>query len=469
LSSANGSLLDFEVIQSYPLTVTVTDSGSPPRQSQATFLVELADSNEAAPKVDDQSFEVFENTQTATPIGHVVATDEDFFQNLRFAIVSGNVGGAFGIHSSTGELFVVNEVLDFESRPRYTLTVEVTDDGEPARSDTATVTINVLNANDPMMDITLDNNTVRERVPGAYVGRVRVIDQDNSEQHTLAVDDGRFEINSRRELKLKNSMSLEVDDETQILIHITASGEGGEQRTKPFVILVTAASSTTTPWQNPREPRDVNDDGAVTPQDVLVIINEINNPQHSDPSGRLFVPRPDIPGLPLYDVNGDGFVTAIDVLIIINHLNQSSAEPEGDGESAGERVAGNGKLADHLSDGKGVPPQLPLSPPGSFAVDRPQSLFSPSAALADATGLLDFNSNRDNLAFVEFGPISSVRLLTNFESESPRPPRTTYGTDYLDDAELFTSEKDATRWGDLESALIDIAEDLARLRPPYVP
>lgn len=80
-------------------------------------------------------------------------------------------------------------------------------------------------------------------------------------------------------------------------------------------------------WQNPRNIRDVNDDGRVAPMDALIIINELNDPQVSHPTtgklgNRLVV------GLPYFDVNGDGFVSSIDVLNIMNSLNAASAESE---------------------------------------------------------------------------------------------------------------------------------------------
>ncbi len=78
-----------------------------------------------------------------------------------------------------------------------------------------------------------------------------------------------------------------------------------------------APASSSAPWQNPVNPDDVNDDGAVTPIDALTIINELNN------VGEHVLPTPtagDQPP-PYYDVNGDGSVTPLDALDVINYLN----------------------------------------------------------------------------------------------------------------------------------------------------
>jgi len=89
------------------------------------------------------------------------------------------------------------------------------------------------------------------------------------------------------------------------------------------------------PFQNPINPLDVNPDGFIIPRDALIIINEINNRQFSDPVTGELLANPDPGSVPpaYYDVNGDGFVAAIDVLRIINDINARgnaeapSAEP----------------------------------------------------------------------------------------------------------------------------------------------
>jgi hypothetical protein len=73
------------------------------------------------------------------------------------------------------------------------------------------------------------------------------------------------------------------------------------------------------PWYNPILPRDVNNDGAISPIDALLIINDLN--RHGS---RLLADRPG--GSPFLDVNGDRHVSAIDALLIINRLNESPLE-----------------------------------------------------------------------------------------------------------------------------------------------
>ncbi len=88
-------------------------------------------------------------------------------------------------------------------------------------------------------------------------------------------------------------------------------------------------------WSNPINLFDVNADGPVDPQDVLIVINELNGPRFHDQHGLLA----DAASLSLFpgsyfDVDADGLVEAQDVLIIINFLNNRSTDPEGEAVAA---------------------------------------------------------------------------------------------------------------------------------------
>jgi hypothetical protein len=77
----------------------------------------------------------------------------------------------------------------------------------------------------------------------------------------------------------------------------------------------------------------VDRSGAVTPLDVLLLIDAIN----ANPIGDLPMPRSGQSlGLPDVDVDGDGKLTPLDVLSTINRLNGTGAL--GEGERDAERV-----------------------------------------------------------------------------------------------------------------------------------
>ena len=163
-----------------------------PASGTATITVNLTDTGEP-PAVDAATFTVAENAAAATAVGTVTFTDPDVGQAHTFAITAGNTGGAFAIDPATGAITVALP-LDFETTPSYSLTVEVTDDGTPALSGTATITVNVTNVNESPSIIAPATIAVQRDVPQVLAG-ISVADPDAGDiELTLAVDDGTLAI-----------------------------------------------------------------------------------------------------------------------------------------------------------------------------------------------------------------------------------------------------------------------------------
>ncbi|HPM85393.1 MAG TPA: dockerin type I domain-containing protein, partial [Candidatus Anammoximicrobium sp.] len=93
-----------------------------------------------------------------------------------------------------------------------------------------------------------------------------------------------------------------------------------------------------TPWTNPKNALDVNNDGFVTPADALMMINAINV---SGPRVLPPVPAAGDALPPFRDTNWDNVLEATDVLNIVNFLN-STAAAEGEWAGAGEPALGSG-------------------------------------------------------------------------------------------------------------------------------
>ncbi len=120
-----------------------------------------------APVVDPAAFSVAEDEAPGSAVGTVTFTDPDAGQSHTFAITAGNTGGAFAIDASTGEITVAT-ALDFETLAAYSLTVEVTDDGAPVLSGSATIDITVTDADDAPVAVD-DAATVTEDDPATTI------------------------------------------------------------------------------------------------------------------------------------------------------------------------------------------------------------------------------------------------------------------------------------------------------------
>lgn len=96
-------------------------------------------------------------------------------------------------------------------------------------------------------------------------------------------------------------------------------------RTPTRTPTATATATSTTvpqpisPWRNPRDRYDTNNNGALSPIDVLVLINRYNA------SGGAHVLPPPSAGFappPYYDPTGDGQLTMEDIQMVFNELNR---------------------------------------------------------------------------------------------------------------------------------------------------
>lgn len=101
----------------------------------------------------------------------------------------------------------------------------------------------------------------------------------------------------------------------------------------PAAITVGRIEVSGRPWQNPSDRFDVNNDGVVTPLDVLIVVNDLNA---RGPRELPFPPVPPETPPPYLDVSGDRLCQPLDALQVINLLNEQSANvpaPEAEGKS----------------------------------------------------------------------------------------------------------------------------------------
>ncbi|MGC9036977.1 MAG: cadherin domain-containing protein, partial [Verrucomicrobiia bacterium] len=149
ITVANSALLNYEQTPVWTLSVRATDNGTPQLYADATVTINLNNVNDP-PTITNQTFSVAENSANGTVVGTVIASDEDSGQTLTYSITAGNTNTTFAINPSTGQITVNDgQLLDHETVPVWQLTVQVTDNGTPVKSNTATITINITDVNEP--------------------------------------------------------------------------------------------------------------------------------------------------------------------------------------------------------------------------------------------------------------------------------------------------------------------------------
>ncbi|WP_324679137.1 malectin domain-containing carbohydrate-binding protein [Hymenobacter sp. GOD-10R] len=123
------------------LSALQSDGGRDAAKLSALEVLSRSSGPNQPPVLANQSFSVVEGSAPGTLVGTVVASDPDAGQRLTYSLTAGNTDGAFTFVGN--QLQVANAAAVRSATSPFTLSVRVTDDGQPALSATATVTVSV--------------------------------------------------------------------------------------------------------------------------------------------------------------------------------------------------------------------------------------------------------------------------------------------------------------------------------------
>ncbi len=171
-----------------------------------------------APEVSGFDATITENMPVGSELGTVAASDADG-DPLSYGITSGNETGVFAI-DDTGSVILVG-TLDYETTSHYDLTVTVSDS---EMSDTATVTIDVSNVNEPPTISGL-TTTVAENAPiGTVLGTVPASDPEN-DGLTFAIitgnDNGVFAIDNDGVVSVAGAIDYETTSSYDLNVEVS--------------------------------------------------------------------------------------------------------------------------------------------------------------------------------------------------------------------------------------------------------
>ncbi|XP_070554412.1 protocadherin-18-like [Ptychodera flava] len=183
---------DADVTVRYDIVVIAYDYGSPQMSNDATVQLSIVDENDNAPIFSQSTytFSVMENQPVGTSVGRIRATDVDSNENgqLSYSLL-GEEHPQFYIDPETGELFT-KIILDYETETFCNIVVMVTDHGQPVKTDSANVEIEVENLNDNTPEVTFPQESHVIYVPlsakpGLEVTTIQATDKDNGKYGDL--------------------------------------------------------------------------------------------------------------------------------------------------------------------------------------------------------------------------------------------------------------------------------------------
>ncbi|XP_037364992.1 protocadherin gamma-A11 isoform X18 [Talpa occidentalis] len=198
------TVLDRENIQSYNITLTATDQGSPPLSTETHISLNVADDNDNPPTFAQSSYSAYipENNPRGASFFSVTAFDRDSRENaqITYSLAEDTLQGAplssyISINSDTGVLYALRS-FDYEQFRDLQLWVTARDSGNPPLNSNVSLNIFVLDQNDNAPEILYpalptDGSTgvelaPRSAEPGYLVTKVVAVDRDSGQNAWLS-------------------------------------------------------------------------------------------------------------------------------------------------------------------------------------------------------------------------------------------------------------------------------------------
>lgn len=237
---ADNSLIDYESVDSYALTIQSSDGTA---TDSAFITVNINDENDA-PVANDATFTLDEHRAATTLVGMVTASDADTGQNLSYAITAGDSGGVFAINAATGAITVADSAgLDYETGHPFSLTITVSDDGTGNLTDTATVTVNLNDINDAPVASDATFSLDEDAGNGMAIGTAPANDVDAADSLTYTITagngDGMFAIDaSSGAITLADNTNLDYESATQRTLTVEVTDNDAVSDTASITINI---------------------------------------------------------------------------------------------------------------------------------------------------------------------------------------------------------------------------------------
>ncbi|XP_069510273.1 protocadherin gamma-A6-like isoform X34 [Ambystoma mexicanum] len=197
-------ILDREQVPQYNVTITATDSGTPPLSTTETINLKITDENDNPPVFGKVLYSAYimENVPQGTSIFSAKATYSDWGKNARisYSIIEGHIGNVplssyISINSESGVIYALQS-FDFEKFRDFQIQVKAQDGGSPALASNVTVTFFILDQNDNTPEILYPSAPTdgssgvemapRSSEPGYLITKVVAVDGDSGQNAWLS-------------------------------------------------------------------------------------------------------------------------------------------------------------------------------------------------------------------------------------------------------------------------------------------
>ncbi|XP_036704320.1 protocadherin Fat 2 isoform X3 [Balaenoptera musculus] len=219
------------------LTVRASDLGTPiPLSTLGTVTISVVGLDDYLPVFlnTEHSVQVPEDAQRGTEVLRLATLTRLGAEKTSYRVVSGNEQGRFRLDARTGILYV-NKSLDFETSPKYFLSIECSRKGSSSLSDMTTIVVNITDVNEhrPRFSQDLYSTRVLENaIVGDVVLTVSATDEDGPLNSAITYSLiggnqlGHFAIHPKKgELQVAKALDWEQISSYSLRLRATDSGK----------------------------------------------------------------------------------------------------------------------------------------------------------------------------------------------------------------------------------------------------
>jgi subtilisin family serine protease len=222
LTIADSAIFDYESTTSFEIGVSVSDGEFTDSAVVSISILDVLENT--SPTVNDQGFEINENSLLGTEIGGIVANDPQN-DNLSYSLHYSEIENSVAL-STTGILTIADSaIFDYESITSFEIGVNVSD-GE--FTDSAVVTITILDVNENTAP-SINNQTfevAEDAITGFEIGELVADDSENDSLSFVIVNaqiEGAFNLSDNGVLSVLDSTLINFETHNSIVLIVEVS------------------------------------------------------------------------------------------------------------------------------------------------------------------------------------------------------------------------------------------------------
>ncbi|XP_025148164.2 protocadherin Fat 2 [Bubalus bubalis] len=277
------------------LTVRASDLGTPiPLSTLGTVTVSVVGLEDYLPVFlsTEHSVQVPEDAQRGTEVLRLATLTRPGAEKTGYRVVSGNEQGRFRLDARTGILYV-NKSLDFETSPKYFLSVECSRKGSSSLSDMTTIVVNITDINEhrPRFPQHLYSTRVLENaIVGDVVLTVSATDEDGPVNSAITYSLiggnqlGHFAIHPKKgELQVAKALDWEQTSSYSLKLRATDSGQPALYEDTDIAIQVVDVNDNPPRFFQLNYSTSVQENAPIGSKVLQLILSDPDSPENGPP------------------------------------------------------------------------------------------------------------------------------------------------------------------------------------------